>query len=65
MSYGVATVKHGSDLENIQTSILNKHDEISIPVHTWHQLINNTDDEVRIVEIQYGTNCIEEDIERV
>ena len=65
VSYGVATVNHGDDLDNIQTSILEKHDEIDIPVGTWHQLINNTDDEVRIVEIQYGTNCIEEDIERV
>jgi len=65
VSYGEATVNHGDDLDNIQTSVLKKHGEIYIPVHTWHQLINNTNDEVRIVEIQYGSNCIEEDIERV
>jgi cytidyltransferase-like protein len=65
VTYGIATVNHGNDLESIQASVLEKHDEIDIPVGTWHQLVNDTDDEVRIVEIQYGTNCIEEDIERV
>jgi cytidyltransferase-like protein len=64
VSHGIATVNHGDSLDNIQTSILEKHDEIDIPVRTWHQLVNNTSEELRIVEIQYGKNCIEEDIER-
>jgi len=45
-------------------SYYRKHDIIKIPVNSWHQLINNTDEELRIVEIQYGKNCIEDDIER-
>lgn len=65
VSHGVATVRHGEDLDSLQTSILEKHDEIFIPVNSWHQLRNETDDEVRIVEIQFGSNCIEEDITRV
>ena len=30
----------------------------------WHQLSNTTDKPLRVIEIQYGTNCVEEDIER-
>jgi mannose-6-phosphate isomerase-like protein (cupin superfamily) len=43
---------------------LNKHDTIEIPVGTWHQLINPYSEPCRIVEIQYGESCVEEDIER-
>jgi cytidyltransferase-like protein len=35
-----------------------------INVDEWHQLENKTDKPLRIIEIQYGTNCTEEDIER-
>jgi cytidyltransferase-like protein len=44
--------------------VLNVHDQLTIPVGTWHQLINNGTEPCRIVEIQYGANCMEEDIER-
>ena len=30
----------------------------------WHMLANETDKPLQVVEIQYGENCIEEDIER-
>jgi cytidyltransferase-like protein len=43
---------------------LSKHDQLDILVNEWHQLINNTDRPLKIVEIQYGEECIEEDIER-
>jgi cytidyltransferase-like protein len=65
VSHGTAKIKHGYDTNKLSTSILNQHDEIDIPVNSWHQLINDSTDELRIVEIQYGVNCIEEDIERI
>jgi cytidyltransferase-like protein len=40
------------------------HDEYQVPVNAWHQLTNPYDVPVKIVEIQYGTDCVEEDIER-
>ena len=40
------------------------HENIHIPIGSWHQLKNDTDKTLRIVEIQYGENCIEQDIER-
>ena len=44
--------------------ILQTHDEYCVPVAEWHQLTNPYDVPVKVIEIQYGENCIEEDIER-
>jgi cytidyltransferase-like protein len=41
---------------------LHKHETINLK--EWHQLENKTDTPLKIIEIQYGDNCIEEDIER-
>jgi mannose-6-phosphate isomerase-like protein (cupin superfamily) len=41
-----------------------KHQEFKIPVTEWHQLTNPFEVPCKIVEIQYGEQCIEEDIER-
>jgi cytidyltransferase-like protein len=38
--------------------------QIVIPMHDWHRLYNPFDVPCRIIEIQYGTECNEEDIER-
>jgi cytidyltransferase-like protein len=43
---------------------LRKHIEYKVPVKEWHQLTNPFDVPVKVVEIQYGEQCIEEDIER-
>lgn len=44
---------------------LNLHDSLTIPVGAWHRLSNPFDEPCKIVEIQYGKNCAEEDIERL
>lgn len=43
---------------------LNQHDSYKVPVGEWHKLINPYPEPVKIVEIQYGSSCVEEDIER-
>jgi mannose-6-phosphate isomerase-like protein (cupin superfamily) len=35
-----------------------------ISVNDWHQLSNETNEPLKILEIQYGEKCVEEDIER-
>ena len=40
------------------------HQSCWISVNEWHQLCNETDQPLKLIEIQYGQNCIEEDIER-
>jgi len=49
---------------SLPTARLELHDEEDIPVGQWHQLTNPYDVPCRIVEIQYGERCEEEDIER-
>jgi cytidyltransferase-like protein len=44
---------------------LNVHDEFKVNKNEWHQLTNPFATPCRIVEIQYGEKCIEEDIERL
>jgi cytidyltransferase-like protein len=41
-----------------------KHETVHIPVGKWHQLSNPFKDPCKLVEIQYGARCVEEDIER-
>lgn len=42
-----------------------KFDSLFINSNQWHRLCNETEKPLKIIEIQYGSNCIEEDIERV
>jgi len=64
VSEGMATIKAGTLPTNENVITLNQFDEFTIPTGMWHQLINDTDNELKLIEIQYGTNCQEEDIER-
>jgi mannose-6-phosphate isomerase-like protein (cupin superfamily) len=48
----------------LPTITMNKYSQLSIPQNAWHRIYNPFDVPCRIVEIQYGEQCIEEDIER-
>lgn len=66
VSEGIAsvyTVNNSTDYEPLGT--FKEHQHIWIPEESWHQLRNETDKPLRIIEIQYGRNCVEEDIERL
>lgn len=43
---------------------INTQQNILIQQDSWHQLANLTDEPLKIVEIQFGDQCVEEDIER-
>lgn len=58
----VYTINISSDAELIGT--FKKHQSIKIDKDQWHQLANETKDPCKIVEIQFGSNCVEEDIYR-
>jgi cytidyltransferase-like protein len=65
-------VQEGTAVVNSQTSggyamppkTLYKYNEHHVPMLEWHQLTNPFSVPLKIVEIQYGEQCIEEDIER-
>jgi cytidyltransferase-like protein len=60
---GVATITQESS-HSARKYQLESRKSLEIPVGTWHQLVNEQTTELKIVEIQYGDKCVEEDIER-
>ena len=67
MSSGACYVSfaNNNDISNIKKIKLNTYDHYYVPAEAWHQIINPFDEPTHIIEIQYGDECIEEDIERI
>lgn len=66
VSEGQAVVKSRLDGGYQLPSVtLRKHVEYHISTRDWHQLCNPFDEPCKIVEIQYGERCDEDDIERL
>ena len=63
---GVATV-YGLDVATdfILQGSYNAHQSLHIKEKEWHMLSNETEHPLKILEIQYGKDCSEADIERV
>jgi cytidyltransferase-like protein len=65
VSEGEAVVNRATPLNfELPPAMLDKHDQLHVAVQEWHQLTNPHNHPLKIVEIQYGEQCIEEDIER-
>ena len=56
---------HKNNTHNIKKTKLNKFDHYIVEAEEWHQIINPFKEPVHLIEIQYGDECIEEDIERL
>jgi cytidyltransferase-like protein len=52
---------NGYQLPTVELDTLS---QIVIPMNDWHRLYNPFDVPCRIIEVQYGKQCVEEDIER-
>ena len=63
---GIANVEYqrSSAWKTILPKVLQKHDSIDIQKETWHRVYNESTEPLKIVEIQYGEECVESDIER-
>ena len=65
VTQGSATVYSlGADTDFYLLGEYHEHDYVWIDGHQWHQLRNETDQDLRIIEIQFGAQCAEDDIER-
>jgi cytidyltransferase-like protein len=65
VSEGQAVVNRATPLDyQLPPALLDKHDQLHVVKQEWHQLTNPYDHPLKIVEVQYGDQCIEEDIER-
>jgi mannose-6-phosphate isomerase-like protein (cupin superfamily) len=58
----VYTINRSTDYELL--GIFNEHQSLHINKTQWHMLVNEGDVPLKVVEIQYGEKCEEEDIER-
>ena len=54
-----------NDVNELKKKKLNKYNHYIVPSEKWHQIINPFKKSVHIIEIQYGDECIEDDIERI
>jgi mannose-1-phosphate guanylyltransferase len=59
----VYTLDQASTDQEVKCSLV-MHEHTFIKVNEWHQLCNETDQPLKLIEIQYGDRCVEEDIER-
>jgi len=59
----VYTLEESSTDQEVKCQ-LEIHEHTFIDAREWHQLCNETNSPLKLIEIQYGSNCIEEDIER-
>ena len=58
----VYTLDQNTDID--EHGVYEKHQSLHIPQGMWHMLANEHDTPLKLVEIQYGEECVEEDIER-
>lgn len=65
VSQGKCLVNYSkSSPEEIQEITLDRHNSLHVELGDWHQITNPFDKICKIIEIQYGKETIEEDIER-
>lgn len=64
VSQGYATVHTLENNNEKLIGIFGEHQSLWIPKEKWHRLSNNTENQLKLIEIQYGTECTELDITR-
>ena len=65
VSKGSCIVNYSKDdPDNKQNIKLNRFDHYMVPVGEWHQITNPFQETCHLIEIQYGEECVEDDIER-
>jgi cytidyltransferase-like protein len=65
VSKGSCIVNYSKDdPDNKQNIKLNKFDHYLVPLGEWHQITNPFEETCHLIEIQYGEECVEDDIER-
>jgi D-beta-D-heptose 7-phosphate kinase/D-beta-D-heptose 1-phosphate adenosyltransferase len=59
----VYTLDEASTDQEVKCS-LTMHEHTFIKTNEWHQLCNETNQPLKLIEIQYGERCVEQDIQR-
>lgn len=61
---GEATVYTMNNDERVLLGKFKQHESLHIERFQWHRLCNETAEPLKVIEIQYGLSCREDDIER-
>jgi D-beta-D-heptose 7-phosphate kinase/D-beta-D-heptose 1-phosphate adenosyltransferase len=62
---GTATINTlDADGKTVMKNFVMKNMQTYIGREEWHQLVNKSDTLLKVIEIQFGEQCVEEDIER-
>ena len=62
---GTATINTlDADNNTVMKNFVMKNMQTYIGRKEWHQLVNKTNNPLKVIEIQFGEHCVEEDIER-
>ena len=65
VSKGSCVVNYSKDDPDNKKSVqLNTFDHYLVPLGEWHQITNPFDEACHLIEIQYGDECVEDDIQR-
>ena len=65
VSKGSCVVNYSKSNPNKKKNVqLNKFDHYLVPLGEWHQITNPFKEPCHLIEIQYGKECVEDDIER-
>ena len=65
VSHGKCVVNFSKTYPNKTKEInLDKHNSLHVELGDWHQITNPFNEPCKIIEIQYGKETIEDDIER-
>ena len=66
VSEGKCLVNYSNEFpKETKEILLSKEDVFFVKKEEWHQITNPFDQVCKIIEIQYGENTVEEDIERL
>ena len=61
----IVIYKKNESLKKKEIVELQKFDHYFVPKMSWHQISNPFEKPAHIIEIQYGEECVEDDIERI
>ena len=62
---GTATINTlDADDNTVMKNFVMKNMQTYIGREEWHQLVNKSHTPLKVIEIQFGEHCVEEDIER-
>ena len=62
---GTAVLETLHSNQTLSRMVIEENDTVTIGEREWHRLYNEMDSPLTVHEVQYGSECVESDIERI